>query len=261
MAAALADRGVAVGDVLGRHDDVASAGAGVDVVVLAVPDAAVEGVARAIDPRHDAAVVHLSGSLGLDVLAPHRRRSSLHPLVPLPDPETGCRRLLGGATFAVAGDAAAAELVAVFGGRTLDVDPAARVAYHAAATIAANHLVALLGQVERVAASAGLPFTAFVELARAALDDVAELGPARALTGPAARGDLETLSAHRRALDPDELDGYNAGVALARRLAADRTSVEGRGMMADRCSVEGRGMMADRCSVADRSLAEVIGCR
>ena len=52
-----------------------------------------------------------------------------------------------------------------------------RAAYHAAACIAANHVVALLGQVERVAASAGLPLDAFLDLTRAAVEDVSRLGP------------------------------------------------------------------------------------
>ena len=73
-----------------------------------------------------------------------------------------------------------------------------------------------MGQVERVAASVGVPLDAFLSLAAGALEDVALLGPAAALTGPVARGDLETIDRHRGALDPAELDGYDAGVALAR---------------------------------------------
>ena len=61
----------------------------------------------------------------------------------------------------------------------------------------------------------------------AALTDVAELGPAAALTGPAARGDEATLDRHRRTLDPAEVPGYDAGVALARRLAARRAPTDG----------------------------------
>ena len=94
-----------------------------------------------------------------------------------------------------------------------------RAAYHAAACIAANHLVGLMGQVERVAATAGLDLKAFLGLAHAALTDVGELGPALALTGPAARGDEATLAHHRRVLDGAELGAYDAGVELARRLA------------------------------------------
>jgi predicted short-subunit dehydrogenase-like oxidoreductase (DUF2520 family) len=48
---------------------------------------------------------------------------------------------------------------------------------------------------------------------------VATLGPARALTGPAARGDVETLERHRAALNPSELAAYDAMVDMARGLA------------------------------------------
>ena len=220
LAAALADAGCAVRGVLGRGDDVSSAAAGVDLIVLATPDAAVAEVAAAVAPAPGTVVAHLSGALGLDVLAPHARRASLHPLVPLPSPEVGRLRLRGGATFAVAGDPLAREVVGLLGGRTIVVDDARRAAYHAAACIASNHVVALLGQVERVAADAGLELADFLGLTRAALADVSDLGPAAALTGPAARGDEATLARHRAALHDDEIPGYEAGVALARRLAA-----------------------------------------
>jgi predicted short-subunit dehydrogenase-like oxidoreductase (DUF2520 family) len=105
------------------------------------------------------------------------------------------------------------------GGRVVEVADADRAAYHAAACIAANHVVALLGQVERVAALAGLDLDAFLPLTRAALDDVAELGPRQALTGPAVRGDWDTLSRHLDALPARERAGYQAGAALATRLA------------------------------------------
>jgi len=222
IAAALEAAGAHVDGILGRGEDVAHAAEGVDVLIVATPDRAVAAVAAAVVPVATTAVLHLSGALGLDVLAGHPRAGSLHPLVPLPDPDIGCRRLLAGATFAVAGDPAAAELAGLLGGRVVHVDEERRAAYHAAACIAANHVVALLGQVERVAATAGLGLEPFLELARAALDDVAALGPAAALTGPAARGDRETVERHRAALAPEEVPGYDAGVDLARRLAAVR---------------------------------------
>jgi len=223
LAAALADAGCDVRDVLTRHDDVTGAAQGVDVLVIATPDAAIAEVAARVLPEPETVVLHLSGALGLDVLAPHPRRASLHPLVPLPSAEVGRVRLRSGITFAVAGDPVAAELAGVLDGNVVVVEDEHRAAYHAAACIASNHLVALMGQVERVATSAGLDLDAFVGLARAALTDVVELGPAAALTGPAARGDEATLERHRLTLDPSEIPGYEAGVALARRLAGERS--------------------------------------
>src|SRR5579862_3901823 len=123
-------------------------------------------------------------------------------------------------TFAVAGDPLAARMATALGGTTVEVPAHARAAYHAAATIAANHVVALLAQVERVARQAGVPLEAFVPLARAAVEDAGRLGPERALTGPVARGDWQTVERHVRAIDPDERAGYLAGVELARVVAA-----------------------------------------
>jgi predicted short-subunit dehydrogenase-like oxidoreductase (DUF2520 family) len=216
----LGDAGCDVRGLLARGDDLTDAARGVDVLVIATPDGAIPTVAAAVTPDPRSAVVHLSGALGLDVLAPHERRASLHPLVPLPSPEVGRVRLRSGVTFAVSGDPVAAELAHVLGGDAIAVDDEHRARYHAAACIAANHLVALMGQVERVAASAGLGLEPFLGLARVALTDVEELGPAAALTGPAARGDDATIRRHRSVLPPGELGGYDAGVELAKRLAA-----------------------------------------
>jgi predicted short-subunit dehydrogenase-like oxidoreductase (DUF2520 family) len=220
FARALAAAGFEVRGVLGRRDEIAAAAAGVELLLLAVPDAAVAAVASAVAPVPETVVAHCSGALGLRELAPHERVASLHPLVTLPAPAIGGERLRSGVFFAVAGDPLAIDVVSALGGRVLEVPSQSRVRYHAAACIASNHLVALLGQVQRVAATAGLDLEAFLPLARGALEDVALLGPAAALTGPAARGDLVTVERHRLALEAAELAGYDAGVALACRLAA-----------------------------------------
>ena len=219
LAAALSARGWDAVGFLGRRDDVRDAARDVDVLVIATPDDAVAAVAVAVLPRPTTTVLHLSGSLGLDALAPHPRRAALHPLVPLPNADVGAQRLGEGVTFAVAGDPVARLIAETLGGRMVEVADADRAAYHAAACIAANHVVALLGQVERVAASVGLDVDAFLPLTRAAVDDVAALGPRQALTGPAVRGDWATLSRHLDALPASERAGYQAGAALATQLA------------------------------------------
>jgi predicted short-subunit dehydrogenase-like oxidoreductase (DUF2520 family) len=221
LAGALAEAGWRVEPPLGRGDDLAPAADGVDLLVIATPDAAVAGVASAVAPVDDTVVTHLAGSLGLDVLADHPRSAALHPLVALPSADVGSQRLLG-AWFGVAGDPLVHGVVDALGGRWFEVADEHRAAYHAAAVIASNHLVAVLGQAERVAEVAGVPFEAYLDLVRATVDNVAELGPAAALTGPAARGDEATLDRHRAVLAAmdDELAAYEAGVSLARRLSA-----------------------------------------
>lgn len=190
--------------LLGRGDDTSNAADGVDVLVIATRDALIGPTAASVTPCFDTVVLHLSSSLGLDVLGMHPRRASLHPLVPLPDAEIGAQRLLDGATFAVNGGPLAGRMAAALGGRIVEVDDACHVAYHAAACIAVNHIVALLGQVERVAASAGLSLDTFLGLTRAAVDDVARLGPRAAITEPASRSDWATVRQHLDALSPEE---------------------------------------------------------
>lgn len=202
-----------------RGEDVRDAARDVDLLVIAVPDGAVAEVAAAVHPDPHTVVAHLSGSLGLGPLARHARRAVLHPLVALPDAERGAERLVG-AWFglAVEGDPLVEAVVDELHGRTVRVAEADWARYHAAAAIAANHLVALLGQVERVAATIGVPLDAYLDLARGSLDDVSALGPAAALTGPVRRGDTATVERHLAALPEAERAAYRALAEEAARL-------------------------------------------
>lgn len=223
LATALSGAGWRVDGPLGRDEDASTATTGARIVLLAVPDAAVAEVARSLVPG-EAVVAHVAGSLGLDVLAPHERVASVHPLVSLPAAAIGARRLAG-AWFAVAGDPVASEVVAALGGRAVEVADEDRTTYHAAAAVAANHLVALLGQVERLAHQVGVPLEAYLDLARGALDNVAEVGPVAALTGPVARGDRETVARHLAAIPQDERTTYAVLAEAAQRLVDERAEV------------------------------------
>jgi predicted short-subunit dehydrogenase-like oxidoreductase (DUF2520 family) len=223
LARALADAGWRVDGPLGRDADVATATTGARIVLLAVPDGAVAGLAGALTPGH-AVVAHVAGALGLDVLAPHPRVASVHPLVALPNPELGARRLRG-AWFATSGDPVGVDVVNALDGRSVAVADADRSTYHAAAAVAANHLVALLGQVDRLAGSIGVPLEAYLDLARGALADVAEVGPVDALTGPVARGDRDTVARHLAALPEEERTIYAVLAGAAERLVDQRGAV------------------------------------
>ncbi|MEM7287700.1 MAG: DUF2520 domain-containing protein, partial [Actinomycetota bacterium] len=188
---------------------------------LEVRLAAVADVAGAIDPG-DAVVAHVAGSLTLEVLLPHVRVGSIHPLMSLPNAEVGAERLRASCWFALAGgDTVLGDVVAALGGRSFAVPDEDRAVYHAAACVASNHLVALMGQVERLARSISVPQEAYLDLARQSLANVEALGAADALTGPAARGDDETIDRHLAHLPPDERASYEAMVEEARRLAGE----------------------------------------
>lgn len=220
FARALTTAGWTVASLVGRGEQIARVLENADVVLLAVPDDAIASVAAAIEPRHDGGVIiHVSGAKGLDVLQPHRRRGSVHPLMSLPDETTGAARLLDDGVFAVAGDPLAVELVAALGGRTIEVADADRPRYHAAAAVAANHVVVLCAQVERLAESVGVPVDAYWDLMAGAIANVRSSGAVSSLTGPAARGDRTTLAGHVAALPPDERTLYVTLAQHAARLA------------------------------------------
>ncbi|MBL3699898.1 DUF2520 domain-containing protein [Leucobacter luti] len=209
------------GDVLlplaGRGAD----GSGADLVLLAVPDAAIADAARLIAPGP--LVGHLSGMTTLAALAPHEALS-VHPLLSVTGPDTA----FAGAHAAVAGTSERALATARSLAETLGLVPFTvadedRAAYHAAASISANALVAIEWVAERLAATAGVPRAALAPLARAALDNWAARGAAAALTGPIARGDEATVSRQRDALAarlPDELGLFDALTQTTRALAA-----------------------------------------
>jgi predicted short-subunit dehydrogenase-like oxidoreductase (DUF2520 family) len=226
MQRALTKAGWTAAPSLGRIDELAAAAHDVDVVIIATPDAVIATVAASIEPVATTAVVHLSGSLGPDVLAPHARRAVVHPIMGLPNDEIGAGRLLDDGWFALTEgcDPVGAQVVEALGGRaiTLRDDPDTRALHHAACCVAGNHLVTILGQVERLAAAAGVSPSAYLELVRAVVDNVEDLGAAAALTGPVARGDYGTVERHREAVAahaPKELALYDALVPATEDLA------------------------------------------
>ncbi len=201
-----------------------------DVVLLAVGDDALAGVvaglARAEGARPGQVVLHLSGALSSEVLAPLERRGaatgSMHPLMTVSADPARAARHLRGATFVLEGGLeavrAADGLVRALGGTPLMLAPEAKAVYHAGAVFASNYVVTVLAEAERLLVEAGVPAgaarEALLPLARATLDNVAALGPATALTGPVARGDAATVRRHRAALGPEARRLYDA-LALA----------------------------------------------
>jgi predicted short-subunit dehydrogenase-like oxidoreductase (DUF2520 family) len=197
---------------------------GTDVVILAVPDAALAALAAELAPGP--LVGHCSGALSLDVLAPHAERFSLHPLMSL-TAESGPAALRG-AGAAIAGSspralAIAGDLAARAGLEPFTLADEDRALYHAAASIASNFLVALESIADRLFGSVGVEHRHTAALARASLENWATLGGERALTGPIARGDRATVARQRQALAaraPDVLCLFDALADATARLGA-----------------------------------------
>lgn len=194
-----------------------------DAVLLAVPDAAIADAAAAIAPGR--LVGHVSGATPLATLAPHEA-FGLHPLTTV---TAGMGGHFVGVHAAVGGTSARAlsfaeGLAETLGMRPFRLADEDRPAYHAAASVASNFLVALEGFAEQLAASAGVPRQALAPLVRATVRNWQALGARDALTGPVARGDEATVARQREAVAeraPERLPLFDALVTATRELAAE----------------------------------------
>ena len=198
---------------------------GTSAVILSVPDEVLPEISIALAAHGEApggcVAFHLSGALGTDPLAPLVRQGyevgTLHPLQTLADPVLGGRQLRG-VHFAISGEpnalSTARRIIHHLGGVGVSIPVSQRPLYHAAAVFASNYLAGLLNTAGRLMAQAGIPedeaLAAILPLARGALENLERMGPARALTGPISRGDLETVRLHLRTLEPRERALYTA---------------------------------------------------
>ncbi len=193
-------------------------------MLLCVPDREIESAAELIAPGR--VVGHCSGVTPLGALAPHER-FSLHPLMTVPDARAPAPFADAGAAIAASTPRAlalAAELAGALGMHPVEIADSDRAAYHAAASIASNFLVTLEAAAERLARTAGVERDLLVPLVRATVDNWAELGPMRALTGPVARGDDATVALQRGALAeraPDLVPLFDALADATRALARE----------------------------------------
>ena len=203
VAARLRERGVAVGE-----DDP-------ELVLLCVPDSAIANVAASVSPGPW--VAHVSGATPLAALAPHARRFSVHPLQTFTR-ERGAEQL-DGAWAAVTAETEAARaagrsLAETLGLRPFELADSARTLYHAGAVFASNYVVTLQRAASLLFESAGAPPEAIEPLMRRTIENGFEL------TGPIARGDWDTVAAHRAAIQEhraelDHLYETLAGATLA----------------------------------------------
>ncbi|MFC6712710.1 Rossmann-like and DUF2520 domain-containing protein [Branchiibius cervicis] len=211
-----------------------------DVVILGVPDDAIEPLANGLAAENlwepGKLVIHLSGFHGVDALAAVTvvggDAIALHPVMTFTGTASDLDRIPGTpfAITASAGVGVVAEaLVLDLGGVPVAIAEGDRAAYHAALAHAANHLVTVIAQSEQVLREIGVedPGRFIAPLVEAATANALERGD-RALTGPVSRGDVGTVRAHLDALaqhSPDIEPAYRALAAATLERAALRRAM------------------------------------
>jgi predicted short-subunit dehydrogenase-like oxidoreductase (DUF2520 family) len=218
---------------LAGRDGLPDALAGAEIALLCVPDGEIAGVARRVGELAPELrfLGHTSGATSLEPLTASdaSERFSLHPLQTISSGETE----LVGAPAAVAGSSdlslrLASDLASAIGMAPFEVPDESRAAYHAAASIASNYLVALEETAVELLSEAGIDDgrELLAQLVLTTAANWTETGAA-ALTGPIARGDEATVRSQRQAIEATAPHLIGLYDALAERTRALATPTQG----------------------------------
>jgi predicted short-subunit dehydrogenase-like oxidoreductase (DUF2520 family) len=189
-----------------------------DLTILAVPDDVILPLATdmvdALCSAAGKAAVHLSGAQDRAALRPlaqaSLRTGVFHPLQTFRrGPEAVAN--VAGTYFGIDADGPLrdqlTQLARDLHGFPFDLTGVDRSLYHAAAVFAANYPITLLAEAIGLAAQAGLADDTarrgMTTLLAGAVNNLRDLEPAEAITGPASRGDEGTIQRHLDALKDD----------------------------------------------------------
>jgi predicted short-subunit dehydrogenase-like oxidoreductase (DUF2520 family) len=216
------------------------------VILIATPDDEIAAVAQNLarigaEELRGKVALHTSGAMDARVLDPVKACGaavgSLHPLqsfsgVAVPS--------LEGKVFAVEGEAQAVrtarQIARSLGGSPVRIAGEKKILYHAAAAMAAGHVLAVGEAAAQLLVSLGMrrseAVRALLALTRQVLENLEQLGPRTAWTGPLSRGDYKIVEAHLEALQqsPDE---FVQAYEVLNRLAARVLSQNAAGMLAE----------------------------
>ena len=183
--------------------------------------------------------LHTCGALPPGVLSNLERAGCstglFHPLVSLPaggGGGGGNGSELRGARFAIRGVQPATDLANRLTERlgavplALAGDDAAQMRYHAAASLVSGATAAVVSEATGLSAESfedsAAARVAFAALAKSVAENLVELRPEQAATGPIARGSIELVGQHLDVLEPGERARYKAIAGLILGLCEER---------------------------------------
>lgn len=186
------------------------------LVLFCVPDRAIELTARLLADRFcgNEVAAHCSGLFDRTVLDDIKRKgcaiASAHPLNTFPNLLAALDLLHNehSSYLYCEGEASALGLIHTLfkdiGFNPQTIDASSKTLYHAACVFACNYLTVLMDMSLQTAQAAGLEprdfFRACQPIIKATLENLDSHPPEAALSGPIARGDLQTVNRHIDAL-------------------------------------------------------------
>jgi predicted short-subunit dehydrogenase-like oxidoreductase (DUF2520 family) len=206
-----------------------------DIYLIATPDDQIGSCCnRLVDEgmvRPGTIVFHCSGALPSSVLAPAAacgaQIASIHPVRSFASPEQVALSFAGTWCGVEGDEAALAVLRPLFtgiGAKLVDIDPAAKTVYHAAAVFACNYVVTLLDIAVQAYGHAGIPEEVAMQmmapLVHKTVEQAFAAGTAAALSGPIARGDMGTVEKQQAAVSAWDADKGALYALLAKETLA-----------------------------------------
>ena len=232
------------------------------VILMATPDDEIAVVAQELarigeEELRGRVVLHTSGAMDSTVLAAvHERGATVGSMHPLQSFSGISVPSLEGKVFTIEGETQAVrvarQIARSLGGSPVRIVGSKKILYHAAAAMAAGHVLAVEETATHLLLSLGMrrgeAVRALLPLTRQVLENFETLGPRAAWTGPLARGDYKVVRAHLEALQesPEEFaQTYEALSHLAARVLAKNPA----GVLAE----------LDKISVEKKPTAKAIG--
>jgi predicted short-subunit dehydrogenase-like oxidoreductase (DUF2520 family) len=195
------------------------------IIILAVSDDQIISVSQELTKLDfldsTCTVIHCSGALSADIMAPLRARKvklmSFHPMMTFA--QNSRRKSFRGVYIGIEGDSNAMplgfQIAEDIGAIPIEIPTEWKTTYHLSAVWASNFLVGLMQQaislLEKTGYDRATSWKILEPLVKGTLDNIHRLGIEGTLTGPARRGDINTIQRHLEQLEtkhPELLEPY-----------------------------------------------------
>ena len=203
------------------YHDLESFIADADIIFITTSDDQIVNAARTISDSINESLLtgkyfcHMSGAHSIEVLSSLSEKGakcfSLHPLQAFATVEDAID-LLEETVFSFEQDGESemmTDFLEKLGNEYFQISSDQKAKYHMAACVMSNYLVTLVDQGLSILDSAGVEravaLKAFKPLLEGSLKNVLQLDAEKALTGPIARGDLQTVETHLKSFKEEEV--------------------------------------------------------
>lgn len=206
-----------------------------DTLFITTPDGVIGRIWDEIAayPIANKTICHFSGSLSCDAFSDRKETGafacSIHPIYPF-DNKFSAYLQFHKAVLTIEGDKEAvntmAPLFKQLGHKIFEMEGTNKRKYHAAASMASNHMLALLEISVRLLKQCGFSEKDSCEilgpLALSNLENALQKGTKEALTGPIERNDVSTVSGHLEELSEKDKEAYKSLGRILTEIAEEK---------------------------------------